>query len=174
MSINKLVLNQSDLGDWCISTDIKKTASFPEYSTISSRLASFEFWPHRYFLPLETIAKAGFFSTFGDNDHVTCFSCSGGLKNFEPFVDIDEMHAFFFPRCKFINFKKGHTYVKELMKKKISNSKSDVCSICLENPKCIFFYPCGHVSCCRTCSTKLANCPMCRVTISEKYACYIV
>jgi hypothetical protein len=42
---------------------------------------------------------------------------------------------------------------------------SSTCNICLQNKKCVFYQPCGHVSSCWACSSKMKNCPDCRTKI---------
>jgi hypothetical protein len=43
--------------------------------------------------------------------------------------------------------------------------KNDDCVVCMDGPAQTVFLECGHVSCCRICSAKLKNCPICRAVI---------
>ncbi|OAY85734.1 Mitochondrial ubiquitin ligase activator of nfkb 1 [Ananas comosus] len=43
----------------------------------------------------------------------------------------------------------------------------DICVICLEQEYNAVFVPCGHMCCCMTCSSQLANCPLCRRRIDQ-------
>jgi E3 ubiquitin-protein ligase MUL1 len=39
------------------------------------------------------------------------------------------------------------------------------CIICFENPRNTVFLECGHVACCKLCSMRLVDCPICRQRI---------
>ncbi|KAF5196629.1 E3 ubiquitin-protein ligase sp1 [Thalictrum thalictroides] len=43
----------------------------------------------------------------------------------------------------------------------------DLCVICEDQEYNIAFVPCGHLCCCRSCSSKLTNCPLCRRRIEQ-------
>lgn len=46
--------------------------------------------------------------------------------------------------------------------------KRSTCVVCMENPVCITFIPCGHRKTCAECAEKLdANCPICRQAIEK-------
>jgi len=49
-----------------------------------------------------------------------------------------------------------------------------VCKICLEGRNEMVFKPCGHNICCRKCSHKLRNCPICRVEITGRGRVFLV
>lgn len=51
------------------------------------------------------------FST-GTNDHVNCFHCGSGLRNWEPDDDPWLEHARWFPQCRFVMLMKGEQYIK--------------------------------------------------------------
>jgi hypothetical protein len=36
------------------------------------------------------------------------------------------------------------------------------CSICMDHPVDCVFVPCGHACTCSSCSSKMAECPICR------------
>ncbi|XP_014246408.1 E3 ubiquitin-protein ligase LRSAM1-like isoform X2 [Cimex lectularius] len=42
------------------------------------------------------------------------------------------------------------------------------CVICMNSECELVFVPCGHLCCCRGCSQKLAQCPLCRSQIAQK------
>lgn len=48
------------------------------------------------------------------------------------------------------------------------------CCVCLERPKDIVFYPCGHQVACKQCSEMIRNkdnlCPVCRVKIKDAFS----
>jgi Zinc finger, C3HC4 type (RING finger) len=47
------------------------------------------------------------------------------------------------------------------------------CCICFETKREIVFLPCRHMVCCNKCSTTVQECPMCRVTIADKFSVYL-
>ena len=79
------------------------SAKFKAYVFESTRLESFKNkWPNRvnYITP-ESLASAGFFYN-GPSDHVRCYHCGYGLRNWE-MGDIPlELHALWYPTCGFI------------------------------------------------------------------------
>jgi hypothetical protein len=46
------------------------------------------------------------------------------------------------------------------------------CCICIVEERQIAFIPCGHAVCCRTCATKLKECPVCRKKIKSRLNLY--
>jgi hypothetical protein len=40
----------------------------------------------------------------------------------------------------------------------------EICSVCLDRPKCVIFMPCNHLACCAECTPNIKppNCPICR------------
>ncbi|XP_078525073.1 baculoviral IAP repeat-containing protein 7-B-like [Lissotriton helveticus] len=75
-----------------------------------ARLASFRYWPLHAVVQPQKLAEAGFFYV-GHGDHVKCFYCDGGLRNWE--VDDDPLiqHAKWFPRCEFVQHVLGESYI---------------------------------------------------------------
>ena len=73
---------------------------YPQYKDASERQHSFSSWP-----PLtqnrDDLWNAGFFY-FGKSDHVMCFCCGNGLRNWlvgeNPWVE----HARYYPHCPFV------------------------------------------------------------------------
>ncbi len=53
------------------------------------------------------------YSNVGTNDHVNCFHCGSGLRNWEPEDDPWLEHARWFPQCRFVMLMKGEQYIKE-------------------------------------------------------------
>jgi hypothetical protein len=88
--------------------------------TLQSRLKTFSKWsywnPNTGQTP-EALSDAGFFY-IGTYDHVKCFYCDGGLRNWEPGDDPWLEHARWFPNCSFVVLNKGDSYVKEVSKTK--------------------------------------------------------
>ncbi|KAM6953277.1 E3 ubiquitin-protein ligase XIAP isoform 2-T2 [Aplochiton taeniatus] len=75
------------------------------------RLNSFVDNPHS--IDHERLARAGFHST-GAGDRVTCFSCGGGLKGWQPEEDPWEEHAKFYPGCGFLLSEKGQEFISRV------------------------------------------------------------
>ena len=71
-----------------------------DYLTLESRIGSFAKWPERVVQRPVQLALAGFFAC-GLSDHVMCYYCGGGLRNWEvgdgPWV----LHARWFPDCQY-------------------------------------------------------------------------
>jgi hypothetical protein len=49
-----------------------------------------------------------------------------------------------------------------------NRSEQAYCIVCFENKKTVVFIPCKHCSCCKACSTQVANCPICRHAIIDR------
>lgn len=47
------------------------------------------------------------------------------------------------------------------------------CKICMEEEVCIVFMPCGHLACCKECSERLKECPICRAAITQRVRAYL-
>lgn len=80
-------------------------------SSFEERLQSFQETPHH--IDHERLAQAGFYSG-GLEDRVLCFSCGGGLKNWEPEEDPWEEHAKHYPGCRFLLMEKGQEFVNSI------------------------------------------------------------
>lgn len=160
--------------NWSIIDDIVRTAAFTEFGLVSQRLESFSSWPLSYFLTPEDLAEAGFFYTDA-SDCVTCFSCGVNLNNWQPFDNVYIQHSIFSPKCKYINFKKGHKFVKSHTKLE-QNQELDAykCSVCLDQMKNTLFLPCSHITTCKQCARQLVYCPICRSLIREEKDVFLV
>lgn len=108
------------MGDVATSLAIKVCGNGPVHAnlvTLQSRLKTFSDWPSTSGQTPETLADAGFF--YIDRfDHVKCFYCDGGLRNWEPADDPWFEHARWFPNCSFVVLNKGDGFVKEVTKSK--------------------------------------------------------
>jgi len=102
----------------------------PNLVTLQSRLKTFVNWPDTCGQSKETLAEAGFFY-IARLDHVKCFYCDGGLRNWEPNDDPWLEHARWFPNCSFVILNKGDGYVKEVTKSKppVVNQQVGLCSV---------------------------------------------
>ncbi|KAH8395283.1 hypothetical protein KR222_008192, partial [Zaprionus bogoriensis] len=83
---------------------------YPEYAIETARLRSFEDWPRTMKQRPEQLAEAGFFYT-GVGDRVRCFSCGGGLKDWDNNDEPWEQHALWLSHCRFVKLIKGQLYI---------------------------------------------------------------
>lgn len=114
-SINGLKINQKLCGiDMPFSS--LKNYIFPDFSDVSVRTNSFENWPKSKEQKSEILSEAGFFYT-QKGDRVICFSCGGGLHQWEKGDDPWEQHALWYSNCNFIQAKKGQNFIKIVKQK---------------------------------------------------------
>ncbi|XP_017043252.1 death-associated inhibitor of apoptosis 1 [Drosophila ficusphila] len=83
---------------------------YPEYAVESARLRTFEAWPRNLKQKPHQLAEAGFFYT-GVGDRVRCFSCGGGLKDWDDNDEPWEQHALWLSQCRFVKLMKGQLYI---------------------------------------------------------------
>ncbi|KAL3881541.1 hypothetical protein ACJMK2_027973 [Sinanodonta woodiana] len=102
-----VVESMSDLETLGVNTVRPK---YPQYAIESLRVASFTNWPpHKQQTP-DQLAKAGFFYA-GISDHVKCFYCDGGLRNFDAKDDPWVEHAKYYPTCRYLLQSKGQSFI---------------------------------------------------------------
>lgn len=159
---NRPIHDHSRCFDVCGPIDIQR------HSTQKARLNTFEFWPVSMRQKPEQLSAAGFYYT-GVGDKVKCFSCNGGLYNWEINDDPWEEHAFYFPRCDFLLANRPPGGAED--DGAIGGAKDDgaiggvsptECKICLKRESNVAFNPCGHVATCISCAFTLTKCPICR------------
>ena len=63
-------------------------------------------------------------TNLGTNDHVNCFHCGSGLRNWEPEDDPWLEHARWFPQCRFVMLMKGEQYIKEATESMANHTKA--------------------------------------------------
>ncbi|XP_075691891.1 E3 ubiquitin-protein ligase XIAP isoform X2 [Rhinoderma darwinii] len=83
----------------------------PAMSQVTARHESFANWP--YASNKEMLARAGFYST-GERDSTRCFYCGGGLRDWKVKDDPWELHARWYPGCKFLVDEKGQHYINNV------------------------------------------------------------
>ncbi|XP_030372330.1 death-associated inhibitor of apoptosis 1 [Scaptodrosophila lebanonensis] len=83
---------------------------YPEYAIEAARLRSFAEWPRNMKQKPQQLAEAGFFYT-GLGDRVRCFSCGGGLKDWDDNDDPWEQHALWLSQCRFLKLMKGQLFI---------------------------------------------------------------
>ncbi|ALC43259.1 th [Drosophila busckii] len=86
---------------------------YPEYAIESARLRSFTDWPRNMKQKPVQLAEAGFFYT-GVGDRVRCFSCGGGLKDWDDNDEPWEQHALWLSQCRFVKLIKGQTFIDSI------------------------------------------------------------
>ncbi|XP_073403710.1 E3 ubiquitin-protein ligase XIAP isoform X5 [Dendrobates tinctorius] len=161
----------------------------PAMSQVKARLESFANWA--YAVNKEALAKAGFYST-GDRDSARCFYCGGELKDWKVRDDPWELHARWYPGCKFLVDEKGQHFINtvQLTRPMPSWPESDIppalpeennieeklrkleeekiCKVCMDKAVCIVFIPCGHLVVCVDCAGVLDKCPICCTIIERR------
>lgn len=97
---------------------------FPEYSIGERRIESYVDWPISIKQRPPQLSDAGFFYT-GKGDCVTCFSCGGGLKDWEIDNDPWEEHAIWYRKCAYVNLVKGPDFVSRSVELRNKKNFSD-------------------------------------------------
>ncbi|KAM9070808.1 baculoviral IAP repeat-containing protein 7 isoform 1-T1 [Sarcophilus harrisii] len=87
--------------------------AYPDMGVEQIRLDSFHNWPSASMVCPQQLARAGFFYT-GQHDHVKCYYCDGGLRNWDRGDDPWREHAKWFPRCEFLLQSRGRAYVSSI------------------------------------------------------------
>lgn len=95
----------------------------PEFAIESHRLVSFEDWPKTMKQKPKELAEAGFYYT-GKGDRVACFSCGGGLKDWEEMDVPWEQHAMWYSKCEYLKLVKGQEFIDEILARKSSPPSS--------------------------------------------------
>ncbi|GAB0098210.1 Death-associated inhibitor of apoptosis 1 [Sergentomyia squamirostris] len=117
----------SEASHQSISTDNFTTAAlfyhnpprrcdYAELEIEANRLATFREWPRNLKMKPEELCDAGFFYT-GIGDRVQCFSCGGGLKDWEDNDCAWEQHALWYDNCEYLKLIKGQKYIEAVKAK---------------------------------------------------------
>nr|XP_045589981.1 baculoviral IAP repeat-containing protein 7-like [Procambarus clarkii] len=89
------------------------SAKRKDYLTLESRLASFNNWPERVTQKPTELSEAGFFYC-GLSDHVRCYHCGNGLRNWETDDIPWDEHARWYPECTFLFLMKGKEFIDQV------------------------------------------------------------
>lgn len=152
----------------------------PEYRLISARLRSFADWPRNKTQNPRNLSTAGFFYT-GSSDRVICFSCGGGLRDWDEGDVPWEQHALWLYNCKFLKSMKGEDYIKSVRDSYFNQDQSvqfddkdedKLCKVCYVRKYEIVLIPCGHIVVCKNCVLLIKKCPLCRGGISDTIKVY--
>lgn len=98
----------------CNMKENLKNYCFPHLLAEADRLDTYNDWPKFTNLTPRKLSKAGFFHT-QKADSVICFSCGGGLREWNG-EDPWEQHALYFGECIYLNSIKGSDYVESVKK----------------------------------------------------------
>lgn len=88
----------------------------PHLEIEANRLKTFKEWPINLKMKPRELSDAGFFYT-GMGDRVQCFSCGGGLKNWEDDDVALEQHALWYGNCEYLKLIKGQKYIDAVLEK---------------------------------------------------------
>jgi len=97
-------------------TQTLKHPDYPEYAIETARLRSFAEWPKTMKQKPEHLSDAGFFYT-QKGDRVICFSCGGGLRDWDEQDDPWEQHALWYSKCDYLRLIKGPQYIDAVKEK---------------------------------------------------------
>ncbi|XP_053683853.1 death-associated inhibitor of apoptosis 1 [Sabethes cyaneus] len=95
----------------------QKRPEYPNYAIEAKRLESYDDWPKFMKQKPKELSDAGFFYT-GKSDRVKCFSCGGGLKDWEAEDEPWEQHAMWYSHCEYLKLMKGEEYIAQCLLKK--------------------------------------------------------
>ncbi|KFB40308.1 AGAP007294-PA-like protein [Anopheles sinensis] len=85
---------------------------YPNYAIEADRFKSYEDWPTSLKQKPKQLSDAGFFYT-GKSDRVKCFSCGGGLKDWEQDDEPWEQHAIWYSNCHYLQLMKGPEFIRK-------------------------------------------------------------
>lgn len=172
-----------------------------KYVHIHERVLSFAGWPKTTIQKPEDLADAGFYY-IGVSDRVKCYTCGGGLKDWEPEDDPWEEHALAYGEdCMYVKVTKGASFIQNVKTdyeirsaknnitisdvqgnvikssnkdRKLSNDDHNkvICKICYDNEVNTILEPCHHVAMCEKCVVLILNCPICRTPILKQHEIY--
>nr|XP_019530543.2 baculoviral IAP repeat-containing protein 7-B [Aedes albopictus] len=100
-----------------------KSPYAPQFSSLDSRIRSFENWTTGHIQDPERLAQAGFYY-LGRADEVHCFYCDGGLRFWLADDDPWFEHARCFPKCQFVQLVKGQLFI-ENVQSQIKNTSTN-------------------------------------------------
>jgi baculoviral IAP repeat-containing protein 7/8 len=104
---------------------------FPDYVVEAKRVESYADWPKTIKQRPQELSDAGFFYT-SKGDRVCCFSCGGGLKDWEENDDPWEQHGMWYGKCEYLKLMKGVEFIEQMAKKRDelckNNSQDEVAS----------------------------------------------
>uniref|UniRef100_A0A182QR76 RING-type domain-containing protein n=1 Tax=Anopheles farauti TaxID=69004 RepID=A0A182QR76_9DIPT len=91
--------------------NLLRRPEYPNYAIEADRLKTYEEWPTSMKQKPQQLSDAGFFYT-GKSDRVKCFSCGGGLKDWEQDDEPWEQHAIWYSNCHYLQLMKGREFIQ--------------------------------------------------------------
>ncbi|XP_068107282.1 E3 ubiquitin-protein ligase XIAP isoform X2 [Hyperolius riggenbachi] len=171
----------------------RRASEVPEHPAMSqykARLDTYANWS--FSINKEMLARAGFYST-GQQDATKCFYCGGELKDWKSKDDPWELHARWYPGCKFLVDEKGQHFINTVqltrpltsrlpsvdltpalleeasIEEKLRKMEEEkICKVCMDKAMSVVFIPCGHLVACSDCAELLDKCPICCVIIHKR------
>lgn len=89
----------------------------PEFALAAKRIDSYEDWPKTMRQKPQQLSDAGFYYT-GKGDRVCCFSCGGGMKDWEEIDDPWELHGMWYEKCEYLRLMKGDDFIQQMAQKR--------------------------------------------------------
>lgn len=89
----------------------------PEFAVEAKRIESYDAWPKTLRQKPQQLSDAGFFYT-SKGDRVCCFSCGGGLKDWEVNDDPWEQHAMWYGKCEYVKLMKDADFLQKMAAKR--------------------------------------------------------
>lgn len=105
-------------------TQTLRHPDFPEFAIETARLRSFDEWPKTMKQKPKQLSDAGFFYT-QKGDRVICFSCGGGLRDWDEQDDPWEQHALWYDVCDYLRLVKGPEYIEAVKEKFAKGQQSE-------------------------------------------------
>lgn len=102
----------------------RRRPEFPEFAIELARLRSFDEWPKTMKQKPEQLSDAGFFYT-QKSDRVICFSCGGGLREWDEEDDPWEQHVLWYEGCNYLRLIKGPEFIAAVKEKFSKIEKSN-------------------------------------------------
>ncbi len=88
-----------------------------DYSSLAERINSFKNCPNYMKHRINILSEAGFYYT-GKNDGVRCYTCEGGLKDWNDEDDPWIEHALWYgDKCMYIQIMKGVEFIQNIKRK---------------------------------------------------------
>uniref|UniRef100_A0AAG5DBL7 RING-type domain-containing protein n=1 Tax=Anopheles atroparvus TaxID=41427 RepID=A0AAG5DBL7_ANOAO len=95
-------------------TSAMRRPEYPTYAIEADRMKSYEDWPTSLKQKPKQLSDAGFFYT-GKSDRVKCFSCGGGLKDWEQDDEPWQQHAIWYSNCHYLQLMKGPEFIRKCL-----------------------------------------------------------
>lgn len=116
-------------------TQTLRHPDYPEYAIESARLRSFDDWPKTLKQKPKQLSDAGFFYT-QKGDRVICFSCGGGLRDWDENDDPWEQHALWFSKCEYLQLVKGQEFIDRVKANQAKAEEEKNCATSSSQESC--------------------------------------